>query len=426
MHVAYQVCGSGPPLVLVADWFGHLDTRWEWPSYAGALRQLARISQLISFDKRGTGLSDPVDTGRLPDLEDWMDDVRAVLDDVHVERADMMGVGAGAPMVLLFAAAHPQRVSRIVLVNAYARLRRAEDYPAGYPPHLVDQILAGSYVEPEQTSVISGAHAETGFSSWWQRYQHHAVSPGVAAAMRQMIFEVDVRSVLGTIQAPTLVLHRRDDEWIRLGHGEYLAEHIPRAALAVLEGDADLFFQGDLDELLGHVEEFLRGVRRPPERDRVLATVLFTDLVDSTPMSAELGDRRWGRVLDDHDRIIDRAVASHRGELVKLTGDGALAVFDGAARAIRCAASIREGLEALGLQVRAGVHAGEIERRRTDVGGITVTVASRIMDSAASGEIRVSRVVRELVAGSGLEFTDAGSHPLKGVPDDWPLFTADV
>lgn len=412
--------------MLVADWFGHLDTRWEWPSYAVALRRLAGISQLISFDKRGTGLSDPVDTGRLPDLEDWMDDVRAVLDDVGVERADVIGVGAGASMVLLFAAAHPRRVGRIVLVNAYARLRRADDYPAGFPPHLVAEILARPHGEAHQTAVIFGQHAESGFQTWWQRYQRHAVSPGVAAAMRKMMFEVDVRPVLGSIRAPTLVLHRRHDEWIRLAHGQYLAEHIPNAQLEVLEGDADLFFQGDLDELLGRIEEFLRGVRRPPEVDRVLATVLFTDLVDSTTMTAELGDRRWGRMLDDHDRIIRRAVERHRGTLIKHTGDGAMAVFDGAARAIRCAASIRESLLDIGLRVRAGVHAGEIERRGADVGGITVNAASRIMDTAGPGEIRVSRVVRDLVAGSGLEFSPAGSHSLKGIPGDWKLFTATV
>ena len=426
LHVAYQVAGSGPPLVLVADWFGHLDTRWEWPSYAGALTRLASISQLISFDKRGTGLSDPVDTGRLPDLEDWMDDVRAVLDDVGAERADIVGVGAGAAMVLLFAAAHPHRVQRIVLVNAFSRLRRADDYPAGFPPALVERILASSYVEPTQAAVLSGERANAAFRSWWLRYQRHAVSPGVAVAMRRMMFEIDVRPVLGSIQAPTLVLHRRDDEWIRVGHGRYLAEHIPHAELVELDGDEDLFFQGDVDELLGRVEHFLRGVRRPAEIDRVLATVLFTDLVDSTRLTASLGDTRWGNVLDDHDAILERAVLSHRGDLIKLTGDGMLAVFDGAARAIRCAAAVREDLGEIGLHVRAGVHAGEIERRRTDVGGITVNIASRIMSLAGTDEIRVSRVVRDLVAGSGLDFTECGVSTLKGVPGDFELFTASV
>ena len=426
LHVAYQVAGTGPPLVLVADWFGHLDTRWEWPSYATALTRLASISQLISFDKRGTGLSDPVDTGRLPDLEDWMDDVRAVLDDVGVKRADVIGVGAGAAMVLLFAAVHPHRVQRIVLVNAYSRLRRADDYPAGFPPALVERILASSYIAPSEVAVLSGERANAAFRSWWLRYQRHAVSPGVAIAMRQMMFEIDVRSVLRSIQAPTLVLHRRHDEWIRVGHGRYLAEHIPGAELVELDGDEDLVDEGAAAELLGHDEQFRRGARRPPEIDRVLATVLFTDLVDSTRMTASLGDRRWGNMLDDHDSIIERAVQSHRGDLIKHTGDGVLAVFDGTARAIRCAAAIREGLGEIGLHVRAGIHAGEIERRRRDVGGITVNIASRIMSLAGNGEIRVSRVVRDLVAGSGLEFTECGLSTLKGVPGEFELFTAIV
>ena len=426
VHVAYQLTGNGPPLVLVADWFGHLDTRWEWPAFAYALERLGSFSQVIAFDKRGTGLSDPVPTGRLPDLEDWMDDVRAVLDDVGVERADVMGIGAGAAMVLLFAAAHPQRVGRVVLVNAYARLRRDEDYPAGYPPALVERILARSYTEAADASVLSGATGQPAFHTWWQRYQRHAVSPGVAGAMRAMMFEVDVRAALPSIQAPTLVVHRRDDVWIRVDHGRYLAEQIPHADLVELDGDEDLFFQGDVEELVGRVEHFLRGVRRPAEVDRVLATVLFTDLVDSTPLAARLGDQRMRHVLDDHDTIIDRLVHVHRGYRVKRTGDGVLATFDGAARAIRCAAAIRDDLRDIGLRVRAGLHAGEIERRGDDVGGIAVNVAARIMSGAGAGEIRVSRVVRDLVAGSGLEFSDLGPSELKGVPGEWELYAAAV
>jgi class 3 adenylate cyclase len=426
VHVAYQRTGSGPPLVLVADWFGHLDTRWEWPAYAYALDRIGMFSEVIAFDKRGTGLSDPVAASRLPDLEDWMDDVRAVLDDVGVERADVMGVGAGGAMVLLFAAAHPHRVGRLVLVNAYARLRRDDDYPAGFPPHVVERILARSYIGDGEATVISGTSGQPAFHAWWQRYQRHAVSPGVAAAMRAMMFDVDVRAVLGSIQAPTLVAHRRDDGWIRVGHGRYLAEHIPRAELVELEGDEDLFFQGDVDELVGRIEHFLHGVRHPAEVDRVLATVLFTDLVDSTVLAARLGDQRMRHVLDDHDTIIDRLVHVHRGYRVKRTGDGVLATFDGAARAIRCAAAIRDDLRAIGLHVRAGLHAGEIEQRGDDVGGIAVNVAARIMSGAAADEIRVSRVVRELVAGSGLEFVELGASQLRGVPGDWELYAAAV
>jgi class 3 adenylate cyclase len=424
VHVAYQVLGSGPPLVLAADWFGHLDTRWEWPPYARALRKLASFSELIVFDKRGTGLSDPVDTGRLPSLEDWMDDVRAVLDDAGIGRSDLIGVGAGAVLVLLFAAIHPHRVERIVLVNAFARLRRDHDHPAGFPPELAERILARSYTEPTDADVIGGSDRNAPFRAWWARYQRHSVSPGAALAMRRMMFDLDIRSVLPSVQAPTLVLHRRDDAWIRVDHGRHLAEHISGATLVELDGDEDLFFQGDADELLGHVEQFLHGVRQPVEVDRVLATVLFTDLVDSTPLAVRLGDRRWTRLLDDHDAIIDRAVAAHRGERVKHTGDGVLAVFDGAARAVRCAAAIRDGLDEIGLAMRAGLHAGEIERRGDDIGGIAVHVAARVMGLAGAGEIVVSRLVHDLVAGSGIDFVELGPHDLRGVPGELTVFRA--
>lgn len=427
LSVAYQVFGDGPPLVLVADWFGHLDTRWEWPPYARALRHLSSFATLVAFDKRGTGLSDPVDTGRLPSLEDWMDDVRAVLDDAGLERADLLGVGAGALLVFLFAAIHPDRVGRIVVVNAYARLRRDDDYPAGLPPHLVERILERWFLEPTELQVIAGHDLSSPFRTWWARYQRHSVSPGVASAMRRMMFEVDVRSVLPAIRAPTLVLHRRDDQWVRLDHGRYLADHIDGAELVVLDGDQDLFFQGDVEELLGHVEQFLRGVRQPVEADRVLATVLFTDLVESTPLVLRLGDHRWTHLLDDHDAVIDRAIATHRGRRVKHTGDGVLAVFDGAARAVRCAAAIRSAVGELGLSMRAGLHAGEIERRHDDdVGGIAVHIAARIMNTAEPNEIVVSQLVHDLVAGSGIDFVELGRHELRGVPGELNLFTAAV
>nr|MBA3606598.1 adenylate/guanylate cyclase domain-containing protein [Acidimicrobiia bacterium] len=372
------------------------------------------------------GLSDPVPADRLPDLEHWMDDVRAVIDDVGAPHVDLMGVGAGATMVLPFAATHPERVDRIVLVNAYGRLSRAPDYPAGFPPQLRDRILATAYTDPEAAAVLSGVDGTRQFFDWWLRYQRQSVSPGVAAVMRRMMFDVDVRSVLASIQAPTLVVHRRDDQWIRVDHGRYLAAHIPGAELVELDGDEDLFFQGDVDELLGTVEQFLRGVRRPVEAERVLATIMFTDLVGSTPLAAGLGDSRWRQLLDDHDDIVERTITAHGGRKINTTGDGVLALFDGTARAIRAAAAIRDELGAIGLQVRAGVHVGEVERRRLDVGGIAVNIAARIMSEAAAGEVRVSRVVRDLVAGSGLVFMERGVTELKGVPGEFELFAAAV
>jgi class 3 adenylate cyclase len=425
-HVAYQVDGDGPPLVLVADWFGHLDARWEWPRYAHVLRRLASFSQVIAFDKRGTGLSDPVPAGLLPSLEDWTDDVRAVLDDIGVEHADLFGVGAGAAMVLQFAATRPQRVGRLVLFNAYARLLRAYDYHPGYPERLRDQILARAYTDAEPAAILAGSAAEPEFLAWWQRFQRQSVSPGVAIAMRRMLFEVDVRPVLASIQALTLVLHRRDTQWARLDHGRYLAEHIADARLVELDGDEDLFFQGDTDGMLDVVEEFLGGEHRPVDTERVLTTILITDLVDSTAQASRHGDRRWRILLEGHDAVIRDCLGAYRGDRIKSTGDGVLALFDGPARAVRCAAAIRYGLASIGLRVRAGIHVGEVERRHGDIDGIAVNAASRITDTADDGEIVVSRVVRDLVAGSGLVFMPAGSRQLKGLPDDVELFRAAV
>jgi class 3 adenylate cyclase len=426
VHIAYQVEGHGAPLVLLVDWFGHLETRWEWPRYAHVLRRLAASNQVIAFDKRGTGLSDPVPTGRLPTLEDWIDDIVAVLDELGIAQADLLAVGAGAAMVLQFAATHPARAGRLVLVNAYARLLRAPDYPAGYPEHLRDRILARRYTEPEPALVLAGATAEPEFLSWWQRYQRQSVSPGVAVAMRRMIFEIDVRGVLPSIQSPTLLLHRRDNQWVRLDHGLYLAEHIRDARIEVLDGDEDLLFQGDADGLIDHVEEFLGGDHRPVDVERVLVTLMFTDLVDSTAQASEHGDRRWQILLDGHDAVVRDCLRTHGGQLVKTTGDGVLAVFDGPARAVRCAAAIRNGVAGIGLRVRAGVHVGEIARRGDDINGIAINVARRITDTAGEREVVVSRVVSDLVAGSGLVFVPIGASRLKGLPEEVELFRAAV
>lgn len=424
VHVAYQQFGTGDvDLVLVADWFGNVEEAWEGPAYARALLRLGSFARVLVFDKRGVGLSDPLPDGlaRLPTIEEWIADVEAVMDDAKVKSAVLVGVGAGGPMVLQFAATHPHRAERVVLVNSYARLARADDYAAGVPDHVRESVLARSYTDESTTAGLLGSRVDRATSDWWVRYQRRSVSPGVAEAMRRMMFDVDVRAVLASVHAPALVLHRADDPWIRLAHARYLAEHLPDARLVVLPGDEDLFFLGDVDALLDEVEAFVTDAPPAGSTDRRLATLLFTDLVDSTAIAASAGDARWRTFLEHHDRTVEQAVARHRGTVVKHLGDGVLATFDGPGRALRCACELRERVEALGVSMRAGIHAGEIDVRGDDVAGITVSIASRVVDTARAGEILVTSTVRDLVAGSGLAFESRGRHELRGVPDDWEL-----
>jgi len=425
-HIAYRVVGDSPmDVVLVSDWFSHVEAAWDEPSLARSLERLGSFARVLMFDKRGVGLSDPVPLTTLPTLEEWMDDVRAVMDDAGSSRATVIGVGAGGPMAMIFAASHPERVSALVLINTYARLSRDADYPWGVPPAARDWILEQSYADFTQfTDVLSGPDpADPRFPERWARYLRLAASPSTADVMRRMMFEVDVRSVLTTIQAPTLVLHRRDDPWIRNGHGRYLAEQIPGARYVELDGSVDLFFRGDTDALLGEVQEFLTGVRPMPESNRLLATILFTDIVGSTERAADLGDSRWRQLLDRHDAVVRDQLDRFRGREIKTTGDGLLATFDGPARAVHGACAIRDALRAIGVEIRAGVHAGEIEQRGRDVGGIAVHIGARVETLAEPGEVLATRTVKDLVAGSGITFADRGSHRLKGVPDEWQLFS---
>lgn len=424
-HVAYQVFGAGPPLLLVADWFGHVDGMWDWPPYAHALRRLASFSTVIVFDKRGVGLSDPLPRLALPGLEEWMEDVGAVLDEAGLSNATVLAVGAGGPMCLTFAAAFPERVEQLILVNSYARLLRADDYPAGYPDRLRDVVLARAYTDDTAARTLGGVD-DADFLRWWTRYQRQSVSPSTAAAMRSMMFDVDVRGVLGSVRVPTHILQRMDDEWIRADHGRYLADHIEGSTFVELEGSEDLFFQGDVEDLLGRVENLVTGEHHQAAPDRVLATILFTDLVGSTDLASRLGDQRWRVLLDDHDAIIERHIAQSNGRLIRTMGDGVIAVFDGPGRAIRCAAEMRDELRSIGLRVRTGIHAGEIELRRADVGGIAVHIAARVMGLAGEGQVFVSRTVRDLVTGSGFVFVARGTHQLKGVPNEWDIYEAAV
>jgi class 3 adenylate cyclase len=429
-YVAYQVVGDGPlDLLFIPAWATNVEVMWEEPSFARFLHRLSSFSRLLCFDKRGSGISDSVPLAALPTLEQWMDDVRTVMDAAGVERAALLGTHEGGQMAMLFAATYPERTSALILLNTCARHLRDVDYPWGLPADRVAPMLqrteeawgSGGVVDIVAPSV---AHDER-FRGWFARYQRQGMGPRTARIMQAAYLQRDLRGVLASIRVPTLVLHRAGNRHIRVGHGRYLAEHISGAKYVELPGEDHLIIVGDTEALLGEIEEFLTGVRPLPESDRVLATILFTDIVTSTERAADFGDRRWKDLLDQHDTLIRRQLERHRGRLVKNTGDGILATFDGPARAIRCARAIVTGVKSLGIEVRAGLHTGEIELRGDDVTGIGVNIAARVMDAAGPGEVVVSSTVKDLVAGSGLRFADRGVHELRGVSGGWRLFAVD-
>jgi class 3 adenylate cyclase/pimeloyl-ACP methyl ester carboxylesterase len=427
LSVAYQVVGEGPlDLVLVPGWASNLDASWEAPDIAHLWRRYAAYSRLILFDKRGTGLSDPV-VGA-PTLEQRMDDVRAVMDAAGSERAALVGVSEGGPMSLLFAATYPERAIALVLYGSAARFSRGDDYPWGWSQEWVTAFAReideawgrGALLDIFAPSVATDEKAR----EWWAHFQRQAASPAMARALMKAVTEIDTRAILPAIRIPTLVIHRSGERVVPVGCARYLAQHIPGARLVELPGIDHLPII-DGDAIMDEIEEFLTGVRPLPESDRVLATVLFTDIVTSTERSAQVGDRRWKDLLDQHDTLIRRELERHRGRLVKNTGDGILATFDGPARAIRCAQAIATSVKALGIEVRAGLHTGEVELRGEDVTGMGVNIAARVMDAAGPGGVVVSSTVKDLVAGSGLRFADRGTHDLRGVPGEWRLFAVE-
>jgi class 3 adenylate cyclase len=427
-RIAYQVLGDGPDLVATLGAFGHVDLQWEDPGTAVFLRRLASFSRLILFDRRGTGASDPLPEPMPPPWETYAEEVAAVMDAAGSRRAALMATTAEAgPMALFFAATRPERTSALVLGNASAKYVAADDYPIGIPPERVEAIISRvedtwGTAEPITTAIPSRAGDER-FRRWVARMQRSMASPRTVHVVLRALFEVDVRPLLPLVQAPTLVLHRREFPLLPLEHGRYLVEHLPNARLVELPG-ADGPLMWETPELtLGLIEEFLTGVRATVPATRVLATVLFTDIVASTERAATLGDRRWRELLQVHDDLGTRLVEQWGGRVVKSTGDGLLATFDGPGRAIACASAFREQLADIGLQIRAGLHAGEVELRGDDVGGIAVHIAARIMAEAGPGEVVVSRTVRDLVAGSDLRLEDRGTRQLKGVDGDWQLFT---
>lgn len=429
--VAYQEVGDGPfDLVFVPGWTSNVDVMWEEPSLARFLHRLASFSRLLCFDKRGTGVSDPVPLAAPPTLEQWMDDVRAVMDAVGSERAALFGHGlGGGQMSMLFAATYPERTSSLVLLDTYARLLRDVDYPHGATPDDAattrsNTIHSWGTVENVDRLAPSAARDER-FRRWYARYERLSMPPGMFTKLLEMASETDVRGVLPTIRVPTLVMHRRDNPVIEVRHGRYVAERIPGARWAEIAGTDYPFHAGDVEPLLGEVEEFLTGQRPSPERDRVLATVLFVDVVASTEHAARMGDHAWRALLDAYHGIAHREIERHRGKRVNTSGDGLLATFDGPARAVRAACETARAVRDLGIEVRAGLHTGEIEVLPDDIGGIAVHIGARVSANAAPGEVLVSSTVKDLVAGSGIQFADRGTRTLKGIPGEWRLFAAD-
>lgn len=423
--IAYQVLGDGPiDVVLVLGFISHLDLFWDHPLFVRAAERFASFSRVIMFDKRGVGLSDPVSFA--PTLEQRMDDLTAVMDAAGSESAVLFGSSEGGPMSILFASTYPDRTRALVLYGAMARSTYADDYPWAAPKEAllesVESFLGPTWGTGASIEIFSPSTADDpAMREWDARFERQSASPAMVAQLVQMFFDIDVRHALATISAPTLVLHRNGDRVVNIRAARYIADQIPDAKLVELEGVDHSLLAGDIDSVVDEIEEFLTGIRPTREPERVLATVLFTDIVGSTAKAAELGDSAWRQVLGQHQRIVRDQLSRHRGVQVKDTGDGVLATFDGPARAVRCAVAIRDAVESLGLQIRAGLHTGECELLDGDVGGIAVNTASRITDLAVPGEVLVSRTVKDLVAGSGIAFTERGSYELKGVPDRWEL-----
>lgn len=425
VHIAYQTFGKGPnELVLIPGFISNIEHYWELPEFAGVLRKLGRHARVTMFDKRGTGLSDRV--GDLPDMEQRMDDARAVMDAAGIEQAAIMGASEGGSLATLFAGTHADRCTALILYGAFARF--SDWFPTRQK---LDEMYA--YIESgwgSGTSVPAFAPSrkdDQAFIRWWGKWERLGASPSAVTQLIQMNSQIDISDILPSIRVPTLVLHKTEDPTVNIEGGRFLAEKIPGATLIELEGPDHCYWSDDSrDRIVDLIARFVKdtgaalGGDTAPEQ--VLATVLFTDIVDSTARAQEMGDREWHELLSDHDKTVRREFSRFRGREIKSLGDGFLATFDGPARAIRCAREVMEAVRPLGLEVRAGLHTGEVKLTNKDVSGIAVNIASRITDIANANEILVSRTVKDLVSGSGIALEDFGLHSLKGLEEDWRLF----
>jgi pimeloyl-ACP methyl ester carboxylesterase len=425
LNIAYQVVGEGPfDLVYVPGWISNVELMWEEPAHARLLRRLASFSRLILFDKRGTGLSDAVPLDRLPTLEQRMDDVRAVMDAAGSERAALFGSSEGGLMSVLFAATYPERTQALVALSIYAKRIWSEDYPWAPKPDAREaeiESIERTWGGEMDISDLAPS-ADDAFKQRAVAYLRRSASPGAAVALLRMNTQIDVREVLPTIRVPTLILQRVEDRDVNVEEGRWIAAQIPGAKYVELPGDEHLIWAGDIDVVVDEVEEFLTGSRGAHDTDRVLATVLFTDIVDSTRRAGELGDRRWRELVDEHHARVRRELERYRGREIDTAGDGFFASFDGPARGVRAACAIRDSVRAMGIEIRAGLHTGECELMQGKIGGIAVNTGARVATHAQSGEVLVSSTVKDLVAGSGIEFEDRGAHLLKGIPGEWTLF----
>jgi len=424
-YIAYQVVGDGPQdLVYLAGLTSQIDLRWDFPPMARFLERLASFSRLIMFDRRGFGASDPVPSGVLT-WEEWADDLRVVLDTVGSERAAILGENDGSPTGVLFAATFPERVSSLIVANGGVKYIATEDFaglPAETGEFLAKVMEEGWGREPLVEFAVPSIAGDRRLVRQLAKQLRACTTPGRAVAQFRYLFDLDLRRILPSIHVPTLIITRSQHPFVPVGMGHDLADNIPGARYLEFPGSDFWCCTQGADEILAAVEEFLTGVRPAAEADRVLATVMFTDIVGSTTRAAELGDRRWKELLDRHDELTRSQVERFGGRVVKTTGDGAFATFDSPGRAIRCAAELSSALGDGGIEIRAGVHTGEVERRGDDVGGIAVHIGARVMGEAGAGEVLCSRTVRDLVVGSGLNFVDRGARTLKGVPDEWQLF----
>lgn len=427
-YLAYQVSGDGPfDLVLPITGSAAIELIWEEPAVDAFISRLASFSRLITFDPRGFGSSGRLDAGAVPAVQAWKDDIGAVMDAVGTDSAAFLSWGESTGATMFFAATYPERVRSLVLVNAYARYARDEESPWGLNADLIPAYVSalqeiwgtGACTEVLAPSMVQTEKAR----QHWGRIERLTASPDVLAESARAVMDSDVTAVLSAIQAPTLVISRQGDRHVRCEHGRTVASRIPDARFVELAGNDHLPFAGRSEEILDEIEQFLTGTRPVPVLDRVLLTVLFTDIVGSTEHVAKLGDRQWRELLNRYDDSVQLQLERFRGHLINTTGDGTVATFDGPARAIECAQAIAEAIKGIGLDLRAGLHTGEVELRGQDVAGVAVHIAARVSALAVAGEVLVSRTVTDLVAGSGIGFEDRGDHQLKGVPGTWRLFS---